>query len=97
MIALSLRYDTDLGFTVPDSGFGTPTVIGWIRTGSFAGSVEATPGAANCDAWTSAAPGANGTVVAPGLFWNTAGLTISPWAPGTIQCDATRRVWCVQD
>src|SRR5215207_4149301 len=33
----NLRYDTQLGHTSPDSGFGPPTAVGsrgWIRTGS---------------------------------------------------------------
>ena len=29
----NLRYDTDLGLTLADSGFGPPIVFGWIRTG----------------------------------------------------------------
>ena len=49
----NLRYDTELGFTRDDSGFGPPIAQGWIRTGYIA-SGFGPPGLINCKAWTSA-------------------------------------------
>jgi hypothetical protein len=48
----NLKYETGLGFTRPDSGFGPPLSLGWVRTGGNA-SFSTTPGFANCNAWTS--------------------------------------------
>jgi hypothetical protein len=46
----NLKYDTVLGLTQDDSGFGPPSQIGgWIRTGRFASTVGPA-GAPNCDA-----------------------------------------------
>jgi hypothetical protein len=96
----NLKYDTTLGETSPDSGFGPTTVAGgWIRTG-FANGVSGISGSVNCDAWTSDSDTNAGSVV--GLNNDWAGVTpgvslVSPWRVGTLTCDATIRVWCVQD
>jgi hypothetical protein len=100
----NLRYNTELGFTRDDSGFGPPTFIpGWIRTGTGASADAPSavfPGTANCGAWTTADPTKFGTVVhVAGFPWNQSNLTIvSPWQPDVKFCsDASPRVWCVQD
>jgi hypothetical protein len=91
----NLRYDTDLGVTTADSGFGPPSGSGgWIRTGDIAGT-------SNCFGWTSAVPGDLGTAVVPNApgpaGWEGIGTRASPWFSGLIQCQAPTRVWCVQD
>jgi hypothetical protein len=48
----NLRYNTRLGYTRKDSGFGPPATGGWVRTGAASGSTGA-PGTSNCNAWTS--------------------------------------------
>jgi hypothetical protein len=49
----NLRYNTRLGVTQDDSGFGPPTGMeGWMRTGSV-NNVQNQPGLANCNSWTS--------------------------------------------
>ena len=48
-----LRYDTELGITRADSGFGPPTdFLGWIRTGDRGCQCRHRYG--NCNAWMSA-------------------------------------------
>jgi hypothetical protein len=93
----NLRYDTDLGFTVDDAGFGPPSFTrGWIRTGIPA-SAGSAPGGGNCNAWTSAVSGDNGTTVGLDFNWNAAGTVVSPWAPSSNTCNFLVKVWCVQD
>jgi hypothetical protein len=58
----NLRYDTELGFTESDSGFGPPTHGGWIRTGGAANTVGGA-GVGNCNAWKSASGADFGTIV----------------------------------
>src|SRR4030095_12687199 len=49
----NLRYNTELGLTQDDSGFGPPSGFsGWIRTGSIANNPP-TAGFGNCQSWTS--------------------------------------------
>ena len=87
----NLRYDTELGFTRGDSGFGPPSqspggfsgenAYGWIRTGWEASTVSL-PGAGNCDAWTRAdiSGDVNGTVVSLNNRWDSSGVrVIGPW------------------
>ena len=57
----NLRYDTDLGQTLADSGFGPPNFFGWIRTGALA-TGDNIPGRGNCNAWSSASMSDLGTV-----------------------------------
>ncbi len=92
----NLRYNTDLGVTTGDSGFGPPTVIGWIRTGSQASDAPNT-GDTNCNAWTSADFHAFGTQARPTGNWIDAGINISPWRAVGDLCGTTANVWCVQD
>jgi hypothetical protein len=100
----NLHYDTQLGQTTEDSGFGPPTESGvsfagrgWIRTGVNAtGSLEA--GVANCETWTSASNTGRGTRVSLRDSWDSTIVTvISPWHAGTEQCSFPLSVWCVQD
>ena len=92
----NLKYDTSLGFTLPDSGSGPPTSQdGWIRTG-FVGGAGNFPGLANCSAWTSTAGG--GTTVALPDRWDPTTLSrVTPWQPLLVACFEDPHVWCVQD
>lgn len=103
----NLRYNTELGFTQSDSGFGPPSgfalenpinAAGWIRSGgpSFDGGVT---GPANCSVWTSEFTGDLGTTVLLENNWAQSSPTtvISPWVGQTRACAALVRVWCVQD
>ena len=92
-----LRYDTELGFTTADSGFGPPsTFIGWIRTGRF-NDVGASTGSGNCNAWMSADVADSGTWLVLPFQWDLPGIHGSPWKSGTTPCNNTNLVWCVQD
>ena len=92
----NVRYNTDLGVTFTDSGFGPPSALGWIRTG-FLTSDSLEPGVANCDAWTSADAGRFGTLVGLHSLWNLPPTQISPWQGIARSCSTATRVWCVQD
>jgi hypothetical protein len=66
----NLRYDTELGLTREDSGFGPPGgSAGWIPTGFDASSGAVFPGTGNCKTWTSASTPDFGTVVALPIEW----------------------------
>jgi len=95
----NLRYNTQLGATLQDSGFGPPTASAseaWIRTGGPASNSE-TIGLGNCNAWTSASHDDAGTLVRLDFPWDAAGEKISPWFASTIPCSVHVHVWCVQD
>jgi hypothetical protein len=106
----NLRYDTTLGFTRSDSGFGPPSApgdFGWVRTGRI-GDDDLAAGGSNCFNWTQSAPSAIGTRVSLGgglssqHYWDSATevTRISPWLAEAAHCDGTdgaTRVWCVQD
>jgi hypothetical protein len=71
----TLKYDTQLGFTLPDSGSGPPAGrSGWIRTGSSASKGAMTPGQANCNGWTDDALGDWGSAVYLNSDWTYATL-----------------------
>jgi hypothetical protein len=93
----NLRYDTELGGTTDDSGFGPPNVFGWVRTGEFGIGNSFIPGLTNCYAWTTSSPLDNGTAVAPFRAWAVSGTTISPWGSLSFTCSTPAPVWCVQD
>ncbi len=59
----NLRYDTDLGATMGDSGFGPPNVTAGFALGTTLEINSCRAGIGNCNAWTSAAVGDFGTVV----------------------------------
>jgi hypothetical protein len=96
----NLRYNTVLGVTQDDSGFGPPSgFLGWMRTGRFASAVNSA-GGANCDAWTSADAEDFGTAAGLNPDWTgdiNPGKSIHPWIAFAVFCDITRPVWCVQD
>jgi len=93
----NLSYDTELGFTQADSGFGPPIRSGWIRTGNLA-SGSHIAGDANCQAWTSAGAKDSGTRVFLINLWNSTSVSvINPWQASPFFCAADERVWCVQD
>ena len=93
----NLQYDTELGFTLDDSGFGPPADLGWIRTGVTANG-NSTPGLGNCRAWTSANPGDYGSTVRLYSTWAATSVTVvSPWVAEVRPCDQEAFGWCVQD
>ena len=95
----NLRYNTQLGATSDDSGFGPPTAASseaWIRTGGGASNSE-TVGIGNCNAWTSASHDDFGSVVRLDSPWDAPGEKVSPWFTFTAPCSAPIKVWCVQD
>jgi hypothetical protein len=94
----NLRYDTQIGLTAPDSGFGPPTnFAGWIRTG-IVPSPGPEPGFANCFLWTRATPDILGTRVFLPADWDSTGATlIHPWVASATSCHQPSQVWCVQD
>lgn len=90
----NLRYNTRLGYTRKDSGYGPPATGGWVRTGAESGSTGI-PGASNCSAWTS------GSVLDVGSFaslpgsWDAGFEDYMGWNVDTAACSDSVRVWCV--
>jgi hypothetical protein len=95
----NFKYDTSLGFTRDDSGFGPPTESGWIRTGKSSEGQTGIDGVDSCFAWTSDDASHLGTTVILAPFeWDNAPLaTIDPWDSNIAGCSFSLRVWCVQD
>jgi len=93
----NLRYDTELGFTLADSGFGPPTAFGWVRTGHLGNSSDFA-GFSNCNAYTTADSSYKGTIVqlSP-VEWNLPARVVSPWNAATFECNLGPPVWCVQE
>ena len=94
----NLQYNTSIGFTRADSGFGPPTLAdGWVRTGAPLQN-EDTPGIGSCLAYTTTNSNLFGTSVnLPEEFNSTQLTVISPWDSSTPTCDQLVMVWCVQD
>lgn len=96
----NLKYNTVLGVTQDDSGFGPPSqALGWIRTGRFASAVD-TPGGANCNAWTSDDSEDFGTAAGLNNDWTgdiNPGKNIHPWTAFANPCNTGEPVWCMQD
>lgn len=101
----SLKYNTSLGLTSPDSGSGPPVaidlfgvyhVVGWVRTGYTNSSTE-TPGRANCLGWATQDSSASGTIANLPSNWNSGEQDIGLWNIGLSTCDYSLSVWCVQD
>jgi hypothetical protein len=96
----NLKYNSELGATVADSGFGPPIGIdgtGWVRTGTKAES-GAGPGFSNCHAWTTASENDRGTIAY--LFLGNANgdvKIVTPWVFAESGCTFPQSVWCVQD
>jgi hypothetical protein len=90
----TLRYDTALGRTEDDSGFGPPVAAGWIRSGME------THNNINCNLWTSNSALDSGLaalykpVGSPSLDWV---LHLGAQCDGTASGLGNIGVWCVQD
>ena len=95
----NLVYDTTLGVTGDDSGFGPPSYMsGWVRTGYYAASGDHAPGIGNCYVWTSNNVDYFGSVVLLSANWyGDAKINGTEWTSMTLQCNTNRRVWCVED
>lgn len=93
----NLRYDTEFGATLADSGFGPPSgetlTTGWIRTGSRA-SLSSPSGTANCNAWT---VGTNIGLGSTAWFTNTWNNFPASLRTDAAECGSAVHVWCVQD
>jgi hypothetical protein len=102
----TLKYNTSLGVSSPDSGDGPPTAIsfmgnplttrGWVRTG-FSYSVSGSPGQANCANWVSNYSFHWGTTANLPSNWTGGGQDIGAWNVGVSTCETNLWVWCVQD
>lgn len=93
----NLRYNTQLGLTQDDSGFGPPSsTVGWVHTGRDASIFDA-PGSANCNAWESDSGDDRGTTVNLSSQWADNASVIAPWRPFVFPCNTLQPVWCVQD
>ncbi|CAN5485399.1 hypothetical protein BH20ACI3_BH20ACI3_33540 [soil metagenome] len=90
----NLRYDTALGQTLEDSGFGPPALPGAVRTG---GNAAGTFGEPNCNVWTSDSNSEIGTLATLDFDWNDDARRVSPWHVSASFCSSPNRVWCVQD
>ena len=93
----NLRYNTELGMTSDDSGFGPPTFGGWIRTSFSSSGSHAPPGQGNCNAYTTPYELVNGTLVRLDFGWTGPANSISPWRAEAASCNLNTHVWCVQD
>ena len=98
----NLRYATELSdYTMShyDAGSGPPKVYGWIRTGAILLATHSTgAGKANCERWTSASPGINGSIAMPSSNWvDVISPAVPSWWGTADSCDSTWPVWCVED
>jgi hypothetical protein len=94
----NLEYDTTLGLTSDDSGFGPPTTFyGWIRTGFSSNADGLHAGVVNCFTWTSDSSLDLGSMVRLMPFWGSPQSLIDPWDGFISVCSTARNVWCVQD
>lgn len=86
-----MSYDTELGNTREDSGYGPPVEEpGWMRTGHFPSSE------ANCVAWTSSKVGDRG--LAASLHLDDSTPYVEPvWRRAYYDCPDMAYVWCVSD
>jgi hypothetical protein len=94
----NLRYETTLGQTTDDSGFGLPALsFGWIRTGGPAETLLGVGVLPNCNAWQSASgsdAGTYGFFLPAGFFPDRVSPT---FAANAANCDGVIAVWCIQD
>jgi len=92
----NLKYNTNLGLTADDSGFGPPNnVEGWIRTGGTSVNFAGVTGVDNCNAWTTTS-GTGTTLFLPNI-WTGSAKEISPWSGGVLSCNQLRPVWCMEN
>jgi hypothetical protein len=93
----NLKYNTDLGYTLADSGQGPPSFFGgWVRTG-YTSSTDNTAGVGNCNAWTSSDSGHRGTWAHLPDDWTAGGEDMHVWEVYTGLCHQSGYVWCVAD
>jgi hypothetical protein len=90
----NLRYNTNLGYTRKDSGYGPPVTGGWVRTGAASGSTGAS-GSSNCNAWTSASESEVGSYVFLPGSWLADNEDLMGWGVAAAICSSEIRVWCV--
>jgi hypothetical protein len=96
----NLKYNTELGATLDDSGFGPPAGVSghaWVRTGTNAATNDA-PGFSNCRGWTTASENDTGT----GAFLYLGDAVgsvkvVPPWVITETDCTLPLLVWCAQD
>lgn len=91
----NLRYDTTLGSTSADSGFGPPSAGGWIRTGFGPQSDQSQGLGVNCNAWTTNLDSDTGTYATPRGFQDP--NVVHAWGLGLLACNTPAASWCVQD
>jgi hypothetical protein len=92
----TLRYDTENGITLDDSGSGPPSLSGgWVRTGGISSNTAFLAGRDNCNSWTSDT--GSGTFLNLVNIWSNSALTTSPWLAQFFNCSNAFHVWCVQD
>jgi hypothetical protein len=91
-----LKYNTDLGYMLGDSGQGPPSANGWVRTG-YSSSTSSTAGRGNCAAWTSSSISYQGTRATLPNDWTGGYEEIHVWDVSTLSCNANLGVWCVAD
>lgn len=90
-----LKYNTVLGHTKDDSGFGPPVDRGWVRTG-YVSYNEDVAGRANCNSWSTTS--GYGTIAIFPNDWEADWEDLLAWNVYTWQCNSTTaRVWCVED
>jgi hypothetical protein len=99
-----LSYDTTLGETTADSGYGPPATLGgWIRTGFITTDATSGPGSSNCIAWTSNGSTDYGSIATLPHHWDfdsqTLGASsyVAPYVGSTAPCSFPQAVWCVQN
>ncbi len=95
----AMQYDTVLGGSAPDSGYGPPdNYQGWVRTGSTSNVSTTDPGISNCALWTSNLRSDYGTRASLVPYWILDPNVVSPWLTGPSPCDTTfLGVWCVEN
>jgi hypothetical protein len=93
----NLEYNSTLGWTNNDSGYGPPTEkYGWIRTGYNSEGGVGTGGPQNCRAWTSADGNDWGTQASLASQW-AVDQDIHVWNVDPYPCNIRWPIWCVED
>lgn len=90
----NLKYNTALGQTLSDSGYGPPAYRGWVRTG-YNSDNGSTVGQANCNGWSTTT--GNGTTVGLPNTWDAGWEDMHVWNVVIFGCSGVTRVWCVAD
>jgi hypothetical protein len=83
-----LKYNVDMGLTLPDSGSGPPIGRrGWVRQGGGSSNTR------NCNLWTTT----TGTGTAAALIFPISNPPISAIDLSSQNCNVPLPVWCVSD